>query len=157
MGGDRPRGRRAAEHAHQDRRAPNSHLIEVGHKGMYVVVVGLYKNGPTPFRYQRVPLDHRFADAPEIDAMHVEYQKRLETLGTRRVGARSRARIRRAASSPAARRAPTATLSATEVYVNTPHSHATETLVESQAAAAFRSRVPELPRDRLGAAEVFSV
>ncbi len=53
----------------------NSHLVEVGQKAEYVVVVGLYKNGGTPFRYQRVPLDHRFADAPEIQQMQTDYQR----------------------------------------------------------------------------------
>ena len=64
----------------------NSHLVEVGQKAEYVVVVGLYKNGSPSFRYQRVPLDHRFADAPEIQQMQVAYQKELEQMRPRRVG-----------------------------------------------------------------------
>ena len=67
----------------------NAHLVEVGQKAEYVVVVGLYKNGKPAFRYQRVPLDHRFADAPEIHQMQVEYQHELQNLGLERSGAES--------------------------------------------------------------------
>ena len=63
----------------------DAYLVEVGQKAEYVVVVGFYKNGKPAFRYQRVPLDHRFADAPEIYKMQVEYQNNLETPRAERV------------------------------------------------------------------------
>lgn len=105
----------------------DSRLIEVGHKGMYVVVVGLYKDGNPPFRYQRVPLDHRFADAPEIKQMHVAYQEQLKTLGWSGLGLKPTRHPsgRTFAGSEACAECHTA---ATEVFVNTPHFHATETL-----------------------------
>jgi hypothetical protein len=106
----------------------NSYLIEVGHKGMYVAIVGLYKNGSTPFRHQRVPLDSRFADAPEVYQMHVEYQRRLETLGLEGLGLKSilHESGRKFAGSKVCA---DCHLAATEVYENTPHFHATETIV----------------------------
>ena len=106
----------------------DSRLIEVGHKGMYVTVVGLYKNGSPSFRYQRVPLDARFADAPEIHQMHIDYQHRLETLGLDGLGLKPTLHPsgREFAGSKACA---DCHLSATEVYENTPHFHATETLV----------------------------
>jgi hypothetical protein len=106
----------------------DSYLIEVGHKGMYVAVVGLYKDGATPFRYQRVPLDTRFADAPEIYQMHVEYQRRLETLGLDGLGLKPilHESGRKFAGSKVCA---DCHLSAAEVYENTPHFHATETIV----------------------------
>ncbi|HEX3600712.1 MAG TPA: hypothetical protein VHU84_11255, partial [Lacipirellulaceae bacterium] len=58
-----------------------ANIVEVGHKGMYAVVIGFYKNGSPSFRYQRVPLDHRFADASEIYKMQVDYLRKLEALG----------------------------------------------------------------------------
>jgi hypothetical protein len=106
----------------------NAHMIEAGHKGMYVAVVGLYKNGDTPFRYQRVPLDSRFTDAPEIYQMHVEYQGRLKTLELSGLGLKP-------VMHPSGREfagskvCADCHLSATEVYENTPHFHATETIV----------------------------
>lgn len=105
-----------------------AHLIEVGHKGMYVVVVGLYKNGTPGFRYQRVPLDHRFADAPEIHQMHIDYQHQLETLGLEGLGLKPSPHPtgRKFAGSKACA---DCHLSATKVHVKTPHAHATDTLV----------------------------
>lgn len=52
-------------------------LIEVGHKGMFLSVLGLYDDPKQPWRYQRVPLDHRFADAPEMKQVMADYQGQL--------------------------------------------------------------------------------
>ena len=104
-------------------------LIEVGHKGMYVTVVGLYKNGSPAFRYQRVPLDARFADAQEIHQMHIDYQHRLETLGLEGLGLKP-TRHPSGREFAGSRACADCHLSATEVYESTPHFHATETLVK---------------------------
>ena len=53
-------------------------LIELGHKGMYVGVLGLYEK-PEQTRYQRVPLDGRFADAIPITRLLTAYQDQLKT------------------------------------------------------------------------------
>jgi len=108
-------------------------LIEVGHKGMYVVAIGLYKNGKPAFRYQRVPLDHRFADAPEIHAMHVEYQDQLQQIveqaGWEGLGLKPSAHVsgRRFAGSKVCADCHT---TADAVFQATPHSHATDSLVK---------------------------
>jgi hypothetical protein len=108
-------------------------LIEVGHKGMYVVAIGLYKNRTPSFRYQRVPLDHRFADAPAIHKLHVEYQDQLkqtvEQSGWTELGLKAAAHVsgRKFAGSKACAECHA---EATKVFVNTPHSHATDTLVK---------------------------
>ena len=134
-----------------------SHLIEVGEKGEYAVVVGFYKNGNPSFRYQRVPLDHRFTDAPEIYKMQVEYQHQLEALGTGRIGAEGdrpperpqvcwQQVVRRMSYD---RRRGVRKNAACSCDRNAGETH--------RSAAAARSGMSELPRDRLGAAKVFSV
>lgn len=106
-----------------------SHLIEVGRKGMYVIVVGLYKNGQSSFRYQKVPLDSRFADSPEMQKSMIDYQHDLETLGIEGLGLRPSAH-------PTARQfAGSETcadchIAATDVFLETPHHHATQSLVD---------------------------
>ncbi len=107
----------------------NAQLVEVGHKGMYAAVVGLYKSGSPAFRYQRVPLDHRFADAPEISAMHEEYQNRLQTLGLEGLGVKAvrHPTGREFAGSQVCGDCHT---KAMEVFSNTPHSHATESIIK---------------------------
>lgn len=103
-------------------------LIEVGHKGMYAVVLGLYDSQRTPLRYQRVPLDARFSDSPEIQAKLVQYQKELRTLGLGGLGLDG-------TPHPSGRKfegSETCGECHTQAYAKwqrTPHAHATETLV----------------------------
>ena len=105
-----------------------TYLVEVGQKAEYVVVVGLYKNGNPPFRYQRVPLDHRFPDAPEITQMQVAYQKELEQMRLDGLGLRPAAHSsgRKFVGSKTCESCHT---KAAAVFNNTPHAHATDTLV----------------------------
>jgi hypothetical protein len=113
-----------------------THLVEVGQKAEYVVVVGLYKEGDVQFRYQRVPLDHRFPDAPEVAQMEANYQKQLEMLGLSGLGLK-------AAPHPTGRKfAGTNTCTschtkAAEVYEKTPHAHATDTLLHLSPPRQF--------------------
>lgn len=106
-----------------------AHLIEPGHRGMYVVAVGLYRNGPEKWRYQRVPLDHRFADSPEIQAIFTEYQRELETLGLQLLGVEP---IDHPTGGQFAGSEVCADChsKAYSVHEHTPHAHATQSLVE---------------------------
>ncbi len=106
----------------------NAHLVEVGQKAEYLVVVGLYKNGAPPFRYQRVPLDHRFPDAPEMQQMQVVYQKQLEQVGLSGLGLKP-APHPTGGKFVGSRTCATCHTKAAAVYEKTPHAHATDTLV----------------------------
>jgi hypothetical protein len=99
-------------------------------------VVGLYKDGEVPFRFQRVPLDSRFADAPEIHAMHVDYQNRLQTLGLEGLGLKASAHPS-GGKFAGSKACADCHLSATEVYENTPHFHATDTLLHLDPPRQF--------------------
>jgi 2',3'-cyclic-nucleotide 2'-phosphodiesterase (5'-nucleotidase family) len=57
-------------------------LMEAGHKGMYATVLAFFDEADAKnrTRYQRVPLDVRFPDSPEMQAQLVKYQKELETM-----------------------------------------------------------------------------
>jgi hypothetical protein len=103
-------------------------LIEAGHKGMYAIVLGVFDDPKQPFRFQRVPLDSRFADSPEMQAVLVAYQKQLETLGLDGLGLSGNPH-------PDGEFAGTAVCGdchtkAMEVWEKTPHAHATDTLVK---------------------------
>ncbi len=104
-----------------------THLIEVGHKAMYVAVVGFYKDAQQPWRYQRVPLDARFADDPQIHQLFVAYQRQLQTLGLEGLGIKSvpHPSGREFAGSDVCADCHTA---ATDVYLDTTHAHALATL-----------------------------
>ena len=60
--------------------APQQNLIEVGEKGKYAIVIGLYSNGDV--RYQRVALDSRYDSSKEITLLMKDYQSILKNLIT---------------------------------------------------------------------------
>ncbi|MEE3369535.1 MAG: multiheme c-type cytochrome [Planctomycetota bacterium] len=61
-------------------------MIQTGGKGMYAFVVGMFDDPQHPYRAQRVPLDARFVDAPQVSRRFREYQFRLKQLGLRGLG-----------------------------------------------------------------------
>jgi hypothetical protein len=102
-------------------------LIEVGKKGMYAIVLGLYEDAQQPIGYQRVPLDHRFHDSPDMQAMLVKYQEELKNLGLEGLGITP-------VNNPAGEYVGSAVCAdchneANAVYEATPHAHAIDTLV----------------------------
>ncbi|HYW79283.1 MAG TPA: multiheme c-type cytochrome, partial [Thermoguttaceae bacterium] len=56
-------------------------LVEVGTKGMDAIVLGLYADPQNPIRYQRVPLDSRFAASREMKMLMEAYQEQLKAAG----------------------------------------------------------------------------
>ncbi len=117
------------------KRGGGSVLIEVGHKGMYAVVVGLYRKPGTHAagegwvaRYQKTPIDHRWADSPDMQQRLVEYQAELESLGWEGLGLRPMPHPtgKTYAGSAICGDCHTA---AWDAFVDTPHFHTTETLL----------------------------
>jgi hypothetical protein len=110
-------------------------LIEVGPKGMYAIVLGFYDDKRTPVRYQRVPLDHRFADAAEIDELMVGYQDELKQLGWGGLGLHPKPNSDgKFVGSKAC-----AECHQTEydIWKSTPHAHATDTLKHAKPPRQF--------------------
>ena len=54
-------------------------LVEVGEKGMTVIVIGLYDNPRQPWLYQRVTLDSRFKGSPAMRELMKAYQEMLKS------------------------------------------------------------------------------
>ena len=63
-------------------------LITVGDKGMNAIVLGLLDDADPPFRYQRVPLDSRFASSPDMKMLMAAYQEQLKLIGFAGLGLR---------------------------------------------------------------------
>jgi hypothetical protein len=61
-------------------------LVQVGTKGMYTGVIGLFDDPAQPLRYQRVPLDDRFPDTPEMLQLLASYQDQLKAAGLEGLG-----------------------------------------------------------------------
>lgn len=104
------------------------YLIETGHKGQYVIAIGVYDNPQEPFKYQRVPLDHRFEDSPEMQQVLVDYQQELETTTLAGLGLTG---VKHPDDSFAGSQVcADCHTQAWEVFEKTPHFHATDTLVK---------------------------
>ncbi|HVU90433.1 MAG TPA: multiheme c-type cytochrome [Pirellulales bacterium] len=112
-------------------------FVEVGHKGKYAIVLGLYDNAKEPWRYQRVPLDARFPDAPEMQKLMVAYQDQLEQDGFAGLGLRPKTHPR--ATQPGdpsgefvgAAKCGECHKTAFGIWSKTKHAHATESLATS--------------------------
>ncbi len=107
----------------------DSKLAQVGAKGMYAVVVGLYADKDQPVRYQRIALSSQFKDSPRMLDRFAQYQKQLETLGLSGLGVRE-------AIHPSGRqfvgseKCGDCHTKAFEVWKNSEHFTATESLVK---------------------------
>lgn len=127
----------ADEPPHELKKVPGTDtiLVEVGHKGMYAITLGFYADKSNPVRYQRVPLDHRFADAEEMDELMVAYQAELEQLGWSGLG------LRPAPHSGGAFAGSKACAECHgreyDIWRKTPHAHATETLMRAKPPRQF--------------------
>ena len=66
----------------------DSIMIQVGTKGMYVGVIGVFDDAENPLRYQRVPLDGRLPDTPEMLQLLASYQEQLKMAGLEGLGVR---------------------------------------------------------------------
>jgi hypothetical protein len=103
-------------------------MAQVGTKGMYVGVIGVFDDEETPLRYERVPLDKRFPDSPAMLQLLADYQKQLESMGLDELGLKPQAHPtgRKFVGSAACADCHT---KAFAVWEKTPHAHATDSLV----------------------------
>ncbi len=112
-------------------------LVELGTKGMYVGVLALFdEGGRRTFRYQRVPMDARFRDAPEMKLRLAAMQEQYRNLGWQGLGLRSVAHPRGTTFVGSAKCGECHT-QAYAIWEKTPHAHATETLVRLDPPRQF--------------------
>ncbi|TWT39164.1 multiheme c-type cytochrome [Blastopirellula retiformator] len=106
----------------------DAEMVQVGVKGMFAGVVGLYGDQAQEMKYERVPLDSRFPDSDEMMQLLANYQQQLEALGWDGLGIKP-------IEHPTGRefvgsnKCGECHSTAFEIWENTPHSHATQTLV----------------------------
>lgn len=111
-------------------------LIEVGHKGMYCVVVGIYPESEPPLSFQRVPLDSRFTDATPMREQLTRYQDQLRLAGWEGLGLRPAQHPRTKKPGDlegqfvGAERCGKCHTQAHTKWLSTKHAHATETLTK---------------------------
>ena len=111
-------------------------LVEVGHKGMYLAVAGLFDDAEDPVRFQRVPLDKRFAASDEMHDLLVAYQGQLRERGFDGLGLQPIAHPSGRSFAGSQKCAECHTM-ANQKWSETPHAHATETLVKLDPPRQF--------------------
>ena len=104
-------------------------LAQVGTKGMYVGVVGIFDDAAMPLRYQRLALDSGYADAPEMLTLLADYQEELRREGLAAVGATEQPHPSGSKFLGTAKCGECHT-KALAVWEQTPHAHATDSIVE---------------------------
>ncbi len=123
--------------------AKSNYVAGVGYKGMHVTVVGLFDDPKSPVKYQRVPLDARFADSEEGLQLLSDYQRELKSAGLEGLGVLPKpyAGGREFVGSKTCGECHT---KAYEKWLTTPHAHATETIINPKERAGIaRNHDPE--------------
>ncbi len=118
------------EPTYQAEKIPNtkSLMVQVGTKGMYAGVIGFFIDGTKRLRYQRVPLDDRFADSPDMLQLLSSYQDQLKEADLEGLGLKPLPHpsgLEFVGSSACA----DCHTKAFDVWKKTPHAHATDSLV----------------------------
>ncbi len=103
-------------------------MVQVGVKGMYTGLLGLYDDPNEPIRYQRVALSSQFEDSERMMKIFAEYQNQLQKMGFSKLGLKplSHPSTREFVGTQTCAQCHTA---AFEVWQNTPHAHATDSIV----------------------------
>jgi hypothetical protein len=104
-------------------------VIQVGQKAMHAGVVGIFDDDQTPLRYESVPLDAKLADSPEMLKLLADYQEQLKELGFEGLSIKTQPHPsgRKFVGSEKCGECHT---EAFKKWSETPHSHATDSLVK---------------------------
>jgi hypothetical protein len=103
-------------------------LVQVGTKGMYVGVIGIFDDPEQQLRYQKVSLDARFPDAETMIDLLGQYQHQLEALGLDGLGLRPRVHPS-GRNFTGSEQCGECHSIAHEIWEETPHARAVQTLV----------------------------
>ena len=118
-------------------------LIQATPKATYVTVVGIYDDPKPSMRFQRVALDSRFPDSPEMKEMMTTYQRQLEQLGWEGLGLRNSPHPRTSKGDKLSGQFASAASckechpTAFGIWSKTKHAHATETLTKLDPPRQF--------------------
>lgn len=103
-------------------------MVQVGVKGMYGGIVGLFDDAETPLRYQKIAISSQFEDSPRMLELFTKYQNKLKDAGFKKLGATLVAHptSRQFVGSETCGDCHT---TAYEIWQNSPHVHATDSIV----------------------------
>ncbi len=120
----------------------SSLMVQVGTKGMYAGLFGVFDNPKEPWKYQRVALSSQFEDSPRITELFGKYQDELKMVTVEGLG-------KRPMTHPSTRefigseKCGECHTTAFEIWKNTPHAHATDSIVQPPQRSMARHFDPE--------------
>jgi hypothetical protein len=120
-------------------------IVQAGAKGMYAGIVGLFHDVSQPIRYQRIALSSQFEDSPRMLTLFSKYQDELKAksddsfamLGLRPLTHPTQREF------VGSEKCGDCHTSAFEIWKNTPHHHATDSIVEPPERSMPRHFDPE--------------
>lgn len=120
----------------------DTQMVQVGTKGMYAGLVGLFNDTKEPLRYQRLALSSQFEDSPRMVELFSKYQDQLKAEGMTRLGKRpqNHPTQREFVGSEKCGECHT---TAFDIWKDTPHAHATDSIVEPPERSLARHFDPE--------------
>jgi hypothetical protein len=104
-------------------------VVHVGTKAMYAAVVGVFDDPEHPLRLQSVPLDSRLKDSPQMLQLLADNQEELKVLGLEGLGLAPR-QLPSGRTFVGSEKCGECHTKAYEIWSNTPHAHATDSLVK---------------------------
>jgi hypothetical protein len=122
-----------------------SEIVQVGAKGMYAGIFGLFDDPQQPTRYQRIALSSQFEDSPRMMDLFGKYQDELKAKSDNHFNALGL----RPLTHPTTRefvgseKCGECHTTAYDIWKNTPHAHATESIVEPPERSMSRHFDPE--------------
>ncbi|MFK7736685.1 MAG: multiheme c-type cytochrome [Pirellulaceae bacterium] len=102
-------------------------MVQVGTKGMYGGIVGLFDDEEYPIRYQKIAISAQFKDSPRMLERFAEYQGRLKEVGFAGLGAQQV--VNQAGEYVGSETCGECHTTAFEIWENSPHVHATDSLI----------------------------
>ncbi|MFN7845496.1 MAG: multiheme c-type cytochrome [Pirellula sp.] len=116
-------------------------MIQVGTKGMYAGLVGLFDDSKEPLRYQRLALSSQFEDSPRMNELFSNYQDQLKVEG---IEALAPKQLHLSGGEfVGSEKCGECHTTAFDIWKNTPHSHATDSIVEPPERPIPRHFDPE--------------
>jgi hypothetical protein len=132
------------EPAFQPEKIPGtpSLMVQAGAKGMYAGLVGVFDDPKNPVKYQRIALSSQFEDSPRVTELFGKYQDELKAVTVNGLGKRpmTHQSTREFVGSEKCGECHT---TAFEIWKNTPHAHATDSIVQPPQRTMARHFDPE--------------
>jgi len=121
-----------------------SRIVQVGTKGMYIGVLGIFSDRNEPIRYQRIQLDARFGDSKPVLEIFASYQYQLQVSGLEGLGVKPAKHPRPNRRFVGSETCGVCHTSAYASWLETPHFRATEDIhVPTERSEVRRDFDPE--------------